>query len=120
MPAPSSSQIRVGPRLAFTVLWTVVSVIGLGLGLLVGVPGLADLVQRGSAPTTEPKTLVVAVAVGMFLTRAYGIMASHGNLKHSGDLIAEVARVRTETTVREPARSMPPPPKYATPRSPYA
>src|SRR5438132_699056 len=57
MPAPSSSQIRVGPRLAFTVLWTVVSVIGLGLGLLVGVPGLADLVQRGSASTTEAKTL---------------------------------------------------------------
>jgi len=87
MPAPSSSQIRVGPRLAFTVLWTVVSVIGLGLGLLVGVPGLADLVQRGSASTTEAKTLVVAVAVGMFLTGAYGIMASHRNLKHSVDLI---------------------------------
>jgi len=111
MPAPSSSQIRVGPRLAFAVLWTVVSVIGLGLGLLVGVPGLADLVQRGSASTTEAKTLVVAVAVGMFLTGAYGIMASHRNLKHSVDLIAEVDRARTETLVRESTRFMQPPPK---------
>jgi hypothetical protein len=104
MPAPSISQMRVGQRVAFTVFWTVISVIGLGLGLLVGVPGLADLVQRGSASTTEARTVVVAVAVGMFLTGAYGIMASHRNLKHSVDLIAEVDRARTETMAMESTR----------------
>src|SRR5947208_15614913 len=106
MPAPSSSQIRVGPRLAFTVLWTVVSVIGVGLGILVGVPGLADLVQRGSASRTETKTLVVAVAVGMFLTGAYGSMPSHRNLKYSVDLIGGVEPARTRRLVREPPRLM--------------
>jgi hypothetical protein len=81
-------------------------VVGLGLGLLVGVPGLADLVQRGSASTTEAKTLVVAIAVAMFLSGLWGIAASHRNLRHSVDLIAEVDRARTETIALETNRFM--------------
>src|SRR5207247_752748 len=70
-----------------------------------------DRPPQGVAVTTEAKTLVAEVAVGMFLTGAYGIMASHRNLKHSVDLIAEVDCARTETLVRESTRFMQPPPK---------
>lgn len=104
MHGPVGSQIRVGKLVAFPVFWTVFLVVGLALGLLVGIPSLADLVQRASASTTESRTLVVAVAVAMFLSGLWGIAASHRNLKHAVDLIAEVDRARTETMVMESAR----------------
>ena len=106
MPAALSSQARVGRRVAMTVLWTVIFVVGLALSLLVGVPSLADLVQRASVSTTESRTLVVAVAVAMVLSGFWGIAASHRNLKHSLDLIAEVDRARTETIALESTRYM--------------
>ena len=106
MPAALSSQARVGRRVAMTVLWTVIFVVGLALSLLVGVPSLADLVQRASASTTESRTLVVAIAVAMVLSGFWGIAASHRNLKHSLDLIAEVDRARTETIALESTRYM--------------
>ena len=81
----------------------------LGLGLLVGLSGLADLVQRASASTTEARTLVVAVSVAMTLSGLWGIAASHRNLKHSVDLIAEVDRARTETIALESTRYAQPP-----------
>ncbi len=109
MPVSFSSQMRVAQRVALTVIWTVIFVVGLGLGLLVGLPGLAALVQRGSESTTEAKTLVVAVAVAMSLSGLWGIAASHRNLKHSVDLIAEVDRARTETIALESTRYAPPP-----------
>src|SRR5216117_1112517 len=109
MPVSFSSQMRVGQRLALTVFWTVIFVLGLGLGLLVGLSGLADLVQRASASTTEARTLVVAVSVAMTLSGLWGIAASHRNLKHSVDLIAEVDRARTETIALESTRYAQPP-----------
>ncbi len=109
MPVSFSSQMRVGQRLALTVFWTVIFVLGLGLGLLVGLSGLADLVQRASASTTEARTLVVAISVAMTLSGLWGIAASHRNLKHSVDLIAEVDRARTETIALESTRYAQPP-----------
>jgi len=106
MPGALSSQARVGRRVAMTVLWTVIFVVGLALSLLVGVPSLADLVQRASVSTTESRTLVVAIAVAMVLSGFWGIAASHRNLKHSLDLIAEVDRARTETIALESTRYM--------------
>ncbi len=106
MPTALSSQARVGRRVAMTVLWTVIFVVGLALSLLVGVPSLADLVQKASVSTTESRTLVVAIAVAMVLSGFWGIAASHRNLKHSLDLIAEVDRARTETIALESTRYM--------------
>jgi hypothetical protein len=103
MRATVGSQIRVGKLIAFPVFWTVILVVGLALGLLVGIRSLADLVQRASASTTD-STLVVAVAVAMLLCGVWGIAASHRNLKHAVDLIDEVDRARTETLVMESAR----------------
>lgn len=106
MPTALSSQARVGRRVAMTVLWTVIFVVGLALSLLVGVQGLADLVQKASQSTTESRTLVVALAVAMVLSGLWGIAASHRNLKHSLDLISEVDRARTETIALESTRYM--------------
>src|SRR2546425_1210168 len=55
--------MRVAQRVALTVFWTVIFVVELGLDLLVGLPGLAALVQCVSESTTEAKTPAVAVAV---------------------------------------------------------
>jgi hypothetical protein len=110
MPGSFSSQMRVAQRVAMTVFWTVIFVVGLGLGLLVGLPGLADLVQRASASTTEARSLAVAVAVAMTLSGLWGIAASHRNLRHSVDLIAEVDKARTETIALETNRYMQRPP----------
>src|SRR2546426_8059914 len=96
MPVSFSSQMRVAQRVALTVFWTVIFVVGLGLGLLVGLPGLAALVQRGSESTTEAKTLVVAVAVAMSLSGLWGITPTHRNLKHYVAFISHVDRTRTE------------------------
>lgn len=89
-----------------TVLWTVILVVGLGLGLLVGLPNFASLVQQASMSTTEARTLAVGVAVAMVLSGIWGIAASHRNLKHSVDLIAEVDKARTETIRMESSRYM--------------
>lgn len=106
MPPAFSSQMRVGRRVALTVFWTVIFVVGLALGLLVGLPGLADLVKQAADSTTTARTLAVAVAVAMVLSGLWGIGASHRNLKHSVDLIAEVDRARTETIALEATRYM--------------
>jgi hypothetical protein len=87
MSAPFSAQARVGRRVALTVVWTVVLVVGLAIGLLVGLPDLASLVQ-------------------MVLSGIWGIAASHRNLRHSVDLIAEIDRARTETIRLDSSRYM--------------
>jgi hypothetical protein len=109
MPVSFSSQMRVARRVGLTVFWTVIFVVGLGLGLLVGVPGLADLVQRASSSTSGAQPIAVAVSVAMTLSGLWGIAASHRNLKHSVDLIAEVDRARTETIALESTRYTQPP-----------
>jgi branched-subunit amino acid ABC-type transport system permease component len=100
--------MRVGRRVAMTVLWTIMFVVGLGLGLLVGVPQIGDLVRNASQSTTN-STLLVAISVAMIISGLYGIVFSHRNLKHSVDLIAEVDRARTETMALESTRYPPPP-----------
>src|SRR5438270_11730595 len=102
MPVSFSSQMRVGQRLALTVFWTVIFVLGLGLGLVVGLSGLADLVQRASASTTGARILVVAVSVAMTLSGLWGIAASRRNLKRSVDLLAQVGRARGGSIARLP------------------
>jgi len=97
MSAPFSAQAHVGRRVALTVAWTVVLVVGIAIALLVGLPDLASLVQRASVSTADWRTLAVALAVGMVLSGIWGIAASHRNLRHSVDLIAEIDRARTET-----------------------
>jgi chromate transport protein ChrA len=104
MPGPLSSQMRVGRRLALTVFWTVILVVGVGLALLVGVTQLAELIQNAARWSTEARTGVVAVAVAMILSGVWGIGASHRNLRHSVDLITEVDRARTETLALETTR----------------
>lgn len=104
MSTPFSAQAHVGRRVAMTVLWTIIFVVGLAIGLLVGLPNLANLVQQASVSTTEARTLAVALAVAMVLSGVWGIAASHRNLRHSVDLIAEVDRARTETIQLESSR----------------
>ncbi len=102
-----STQAHVGRRVALVVFWTIIFVVGLAIGLLISVQGLADLVQRASASTLESRTLYVAVAVAMVLLGLWGISASHKELRHSVDLIAEVDRARTETIQLEATRYLP-------------
>jgi len=106
MPDSYSVRARVGRRVALTVLWTIVFILGLAIGLLILVPGLADLVQQASASTLEAKSLAAAVSVAMVLVGLWGISASHRNLRHSVDLIAEVDRARKETIQLESTRYM--------------
>lgn len=110
MSGTTSSQMRVGRRVALTVFWTVVLVVGLGLALLVGVPQIASLVQQASESTTN-STATVAVAVAMILSGLWGIVASHRNLRHSVNLMAEVDRARTETIALESSRYVQRPPR---------
>jgi hypothetical protein len=98
------SQMRVGRRLAMAVIWTVILVVGLGLGLLVGLPQLTQLVKQGSESATELRTGLVAVAVAMVLSGLWGIAGSYRNFRHSVDLIMEVDRARSETVAYDPTR----------------
>lgn len=107
MKSTLSGQAHVGRRVALVVFWTVVFVVGLAIGLLISLPDLASLVQRASASTSESRILYVAVAVAMVLLGLWGISASHKELRHSVDLIAEVDRARTETIQLESTRYMP-------------
>lgn len=107
MTTPMSSRAHVGRRVTLIVFWTVVFVVGLAIGLLISFSDLASLVQRASQSTVESRTLYVAVAVAMVLLGLWGISASHRELRHSVDLIAEVDRARTETIQLESTRYMP-------------
>lgn len=107
MKSSLSSQAHVGRRVALVVFWTVVFVVGLAIGLLISLPNLTSLVEQAANSTLESRTLYVAVAVAMVLLGLWGISASHKELRHSVDLIAEVDRARTETIQLESTRYMP-------------
>lgn len=107
MKSSLSSQAHVGRRVALVVFWTVVFVVGLAIGLLISLPDLTSLVEQASKSTLESRTLYVAVAMAMVLLGLWGISASHKELRHSVDLIAEVDRARTETIQLESTRYMP-------------
>lgn len=90
----------------FTVLWTIIFVVGLGIGVLISVPGLADLIRRASAYSVALQTVLVASSVALVLIGLWGISSNHRSLKHAVDLVAEVDRARTETIQLESTRYM--------------
>jgi hypothetical protein len=94
----------VGRRTFFTVLWTIIFVVGLGIAVLLLVPDLANLVQQASVSTAVPKTILVAVSVALLLFGLWGISSSARNLRHAVDLISEVDRARKETIQLETTR----------------
>lgn len=106
MGTPYSTQAHVGRRIALTVVWTVILILGLGIALLIAVPGLADLVQQASASTFEFKTISVAVSVAMMLLGLWGISASHRSLRYSVDLLARIDEARRQTIELEATRYM--------------
>ncbi|HEY7588151.1 MAG TPA: hypothetical protein VIB49_05330 [Thermoplasmata archaeon] len=106
MEASYSTKAHVGRRVALTVLWTIVLVLGLAIGVLIAVPGLADLVAQASASTFESKTIFVAVSVAMMLLGLWGISASHKDLKYNVDLLAQIDEARRQTIQLESTRYM--------------
>lgn len=103
MASSYSAQARVGRRVAQIVFWTVVFIVGVGLGLLIVVPAIATALKDASASTLT-STVAYVVSVVMILLGLWGISGSHRNLKHSVDLIAEVDRARKETIQLETTR----------------
>lgn len=103
---PAAVRPKVGSRVTLIVLWTVVLLLGLGIGLLVGVQGLAQAVQSAATATAAASTIAVGVAVALVLLGLWGIAGSYRNLRHAVDLIAEVDRARTETIQLESTRYM--------------
>lgn len=103
MASSYSAQARVGRRVAQIVFWTVVFIVGVGLGLLIVVPSIATALKDASASTLT-STVAYVVSVVMILLGLWGISGSHRNLKHSVDLIAEVDRARKETIQLETTR----------------
>src|SRR5574340_716278 len=104
--SPYSSRARVGWRVMLTVLWTIIFVVGLGIGVLTMIPDLARLIAQASGWTIEAKTPLVAASVALVLIGLWGISSSHRNLKHAVDLASEVDRARTETIQLESTRFM--------------
>ncbi len=106
MPSSYSTQSHVGRRVALTVFWTVVFVIGLTIGVLVVVPNIQTAIQAASSSLAST-TFTLSVAVAMVLIGLWGIAGSHRNLRHAVDLIAEVDRARMDTIQLEATRYLP-------------
>ena len=103
---PSAPRPKVGIRVGLIVLWTFVAILGVGIGLLVGVQGLAQAVQEAATATAAVSTIAAVIAVALVLLGLWGIVGSNRNLRHSVDHMAEVDRARTETIQLETARYM--------------
>ncbi len=101
-----SAKPNVGLRVTMVVLWTAILLVGVAIGLLASIGGLADAIARFSALTVEWKTAVIAASVAMALSGLWGISAAYRNLKHSVTLISEVDRARKETIALESTRYM--------------
>jgi len=100
----ASSTPRVGTRVFFTVFWTIILLLGVGVAALVTIPNLSDLVRGASAATIEAKSIAVAAAVAMFLLGLWGITSSHRAMKHTVGILSEVDRARKETIQLESSR----------------
>src|SRR5437667_151444 len=96
MALPLSTQARVGRRIALTVWWTMLLIVGVTIGLLVLVPGIQDSIQRASGAVAGG-AFALSVAVALIMLGLWGISANNRNLKHAVDLIAQVDRARKET-----------------------
>ncbi|HYM38533.1 MAG TPA: hypothetical protein VEY12_00105 [Thermoplasmata archaeon] len=103
MSSSASSQAHVGRRVTQIVVWTIVFIVGVGLGLLIVVPAIADALKTASASALT-STVAYVVAVVMILLGLWGISSSHRNLRHAIDLISEVDRARKETIQLETTR----------------
>jgi len=101
-----STQAHVGRRVALTVFWTIVFIIGLTIGVLVTVPNIREAVQAASS-TLAAQTFALSLAVAMVLLGLWGIAGSHRNLRHAVDLISEVDRARMDTIQVDATRYMP-------------
>jgi ACR3 family arsenite efflux pump ArsB len=100
-----STQAHVGRRVALAVFWTIVFIVGVTIGLLVTVPNIREAIQAASS-TIASQTFTLSVAVAMVILGLWGITASHRNIKHAVDLIAEVDRARMDTIQLESSRFM--------------
>ena len=103
MSASASTQAHVGRRAVQIVFWTVIFIVGVGLGLLIVFPSIGDALKDWSANTLS-STVAYVVSVAMILLGLWGISGSARNLKHSVDLISEVDRARKETIQLETTR----------------
>ncbi len=103
MSSSYSSQAHVGRRVLQIVFWTIIFIVGVGLGLLIVVPSIADALKNASASTLT-STVAYVVSVAMILLGLWGISGSHRNLKHAVNLIAEVDQARKETIQLETTR----------------
>ncbi len=103
MSASASSQAHVGRRVAQIVFWTIVFIVGVGLGLLLVVPAIADALKNASASALT-STLAYVASVALILLGLWGISSSPRNLRHAVDLITEVDRARKETIQLETTR----------------
>ncbi len=100
-----SSQAHVGRRVAQIVFWTIIFIVGVGLGLLIVLPSIADALKNASGSTLT-STVAYVISVAMILLGLWGISGSHRNLKHAVNLIAEVDQARKETIQLETGRYM--------------
>ncbi len=103
--ASYSTQAHIGRRVLFIVLWTTVFIVGLAIGVLTSVRGLADLIAKAS-PSVESQIVYVAVSVAMVLIGLWGISASHRNLRHNVDLLESIDEARRQTIQLETTRVM--------------
>ena len=81
MALPLSTQARVGRRIALTVWWTMLLIVGVTIGLLVLVPGIQDSIQRASGAVAGG-AFALSVAVALIMLGLWGISANNRNLKH--------------------------------------
>ncbi len=104
MSASASSQAHVGRRVAQIVFWSVIFIVGVGLGVLILFgASVADTLKNASASALT-STVAYVVSVALILLGLWGISGSHRNLKHAVDLISEVDRARKETIQLETTR----------------
>jgi|GEM_PF-2905006 len=94
---PSSARAKVALRVGLIVFWTIVFIAGVTVAVLLLAPGFAQSVQSALTATLASTGFAAALAVGMVFAGLWGIAASHRNLKHAVELIAEVDRARKET-----------------------
>ncbi len=101
---PSPSEVRIGMRIAMTVLWAIVMVSGVSVGVLLAVPGIGAAIQGSLTSNLAASTIGSALAVGMVLVGLWGITSSYRSLRHTLDLMAEADRARKESIQLEGTR----------------
>ena len=104
MASSYSAQARVGRRVAQVVFWSIIFIVGVGLGVLIVFGASLAGVLKNASASTLTSTVAYVVSVVMILLGLWGISGSHRNLKHAVDLISEVDRARKETIQLETTR----------------